>query len=922
MDSRALPPEIQRSFDAARGRLAQGDARTALSHALVVTQRYPEFAPAWHVAGIAALHTGDLRLALDALQRAAKLAPEDGEVFANLAAAWLRAGRFAEAESAARRAHQLTPERAGPLLNLGTALQAQGRLDEAVTVVERALGLDRERPEAWNNLGNLYKEHGEVAKALRAYEIALELDPQLREAFSNKLAAMKLVPDISPEALLEAHLAYARRFECAVLANYQPPVRDADPARRLRIAYVSPDCHTAVPAFIRPVLRQHDPAQFEVFCYFNNPQKPEIDPAIASRVQTRIMSGHGDEAVAAQVRADEIDILIDIAGHTGKNRLGVFMHRPAPIQITWLDYLATTGLASMDYRISDAVADPPGSEAASHSEQILRMPHTQWCWEPPPDAPEVAPPPAAQGKRFTFGSFNNYSKLTDATLALWAKLLAACPGARLLVVGAAAGEAQERVRRALQLAPERLGFAPRVDALRYRQLFAEVDLALDPLPFSGATTTLDALWQGVPVLTLPGATSTSRSSASILHALDLDEFVAADEAPYLSIAKRLAESPARLAELRASLRARLAASSLLDAAAFTRRLENLYRAAWQSWCGTAERADGKVVPPARRRDIDRRFSDALASLSANRLEQGIAELAVVLKAQANWKLAQQYYASAVLAWAKQHPECLTEFAGTVPEPARKLKFSIVVCSIDEAKLAAAKASFAERFADWPHELIAVRDAKSLAEGFNRGASRSTGEVLIFAHDDIRLLAPDFAARLAQHLERYDGVGVCGADRLVGARWEAAGWPHLQGQILHARPGDGGVLLFVAGCAQAVMENAQGLDGVFVAVHRRVWEAVRFDEATFDGFHLYDLDFSLCAHEAGFRLAVPLDLRLLHQSTGSYGKAWWHYARRFEAKHQGKLAPPPKSCAGHLQARLKNAEESLSLLAGLRHYRFG
>ncbi len=922
MATDALPPDAQRSFDAARGRLAQGDARTALSHALVVTQRFPGFAPAWQVTGIAALHTGDLRLALEALQRAAKLSPDEGDVFANLAAAWLRSGRFAEAESAARRAHQLIPERAGPLLNLGTACQALGRLDDAVRAVEQALGLDRERPEAWNNMGNLYKEQGELVKAIAAYETALALEPNLREAFSNQLAALKLVPETSPEALLQAHLAYARRYECPALANYRPPARDSNPARRLRIGYVSPDCHTAVPAFIRPVLRQHDPEQFEVFCYFNNPQKPEPDPNIAARVQARIMSGHSDEAVAAQVRADEIDILIDIAGHTGKNRLGVFMERPAPIQITWLDYLGTTGLASMDYRISDTVADPPGTEAASHREALLRLPHAQWCWEAPADAPPVAALPAAQGKPFTFGSFNNYPKLTDATLALWSKLLATCPNSRLLVVGAAAGAAQARVRRALNVAPERLGFAPRVDAVRYRQLFAEVDLALDPWPFSGATTTLDALWQGVPVLTWPGETSASRSSASILSALKLVQFIASDETNYLAIAKRHAESPNQLAELRLALRPRLAASSLMDAAAFTRDLENLYRGVWGAWCGTAEHSSARVWPVSRWRETDRRFSEALAHLAARRWEQGIPELAAVLKAQPNWRLGQQYYASAVLAWAKEHPECLAPLRPAVPEPIPKHKLSIVVCSIDEGKLAQVSASFAERFAGWPHEFIAIRDAQSLAEGFNRGAGQATGEVLIFAHDDIRLISPDFAARLAHHLEHYDGVGVCGTDRLVSARWDAAGWPHLQGQFVQARPGESGLLLFVAGCAQAVMENAQGLDGVFVAVHRHVWEALRYDEDVFDGFHLYDLDFSWRAFESGFRLAVPLDLELLHQSKSNYGQAWWRYAQRFEAKYAASFAPPPKICSGYLQAGLKDIEEARLLLAGLRHYSFG
>lgn len=918
----APPPEWQRQLDAARARLLHNDAKTALAHAMVLTQRGPQYAPGWQLAGVAALQTGDLRLALEALQKAAALAPEDFECHNNLAAAWIRAGRYAEAAQAAQRAHQLMPSKPGPLLNWSNALQALGRLDEAVSAAEQALAQEREHPQAWNNLGNLYKEQGRADDALAAYETALELAPELREAFSNKLAAMKLLPEIAPKDLLAAHRAFAQRYECPVLASYQPSARDLNPERRLRIGYVSPDCHSAVPAFFRPVLRHHDPERFEIYCYYNNPQRLSDTSPWAQRIQSRVMLGHSDEAVAQQVRADAIDILVDIAGHTGKNRLGVFMHKPAPIQMTWLDYLGTTGLQCLDYRITDAIADPTPWAEEAHRETLLRLPQPQWCWEAPQDAPPVAPLPAAEGAPFTFGSFNNYSKLTDATLGLWSRLLAACPDSRLLVIGAAAGAAQERVRKALGVRAERVAFVPRVGARAYRELFAQVDLALDPLPFSGATTTLDALWQGVPVLTLPGRTSASRSSVSLLTALDLAEFVAEDEARYLALAQAWSQDRDRLAALREVLRERLRHSPIMDGARFTRALETLYREAWRAYCEPENAVNRGGAAVSGWRVSERQFEQALAKLQSGREEEAIADLDAVLAHRQNWRLAQQVYTSAVLAWAKRHPECLAPAPTPAIEESARETISVIVCSVDDAKQSAVAAGYRERFAGWPLELVVLTDARSLAEAYNRGAAMATGDILVFSHDDIALLTPDFAPRLQAHLAAYDGIGVCGAKQLVGPHWEQAGRPHLQGQILHRRPAEAGLLLLAAGCAQPVMEGVQGLDGVFIAVRRRVWETVRFDEDTFDGFHLYDLDFSFRAALAGFNLAVPLDLLLRHDSLGRYDAAWRVYAQRFERKFAQRLAPPPAVCAGSIGVRLNSVDEARLVLAGLRHFGFG
>ena len=289
-----------------------------------------------------------------------------------------------------------------------------------------------------------------------------------------------------------------------------------------------------------------------------------------ARSPTRVMKGADDATVAQWIRDDGIDVLIDIAGHTGHNRLGVFGRRPAPVQFTWLDYLNTTGLDAIDYRLTDAVSDPPGASDALHSERSLRLAPAQWCWNPPTDEAQPGPLPLLAAGHPTLGSFNNGSKLTDATLALWSRVLAAIPQARLVVVGVPEGRAQARVRAAFGDAAPRVRILARLAPDAFRREAAAVDIALDPLPFSGATTTFEMLWQGVPVVTWPGATPPSRSTASLLTALGLADWIARDADDYVAIVSAPSRRPTLRGSCAHELPARLRASALCDAARFTR----------------------------------------------------------------------------------------------------------------------------------------------------------------------------------------------------------------------------------------------------------------------------------------------------------------------------------------------------------------
>lgn len=888
----------------AANRFAEAEQR--LREVLARSPRHPE---ALHKLGVIAFSAGHPGDAERLIRESLAIVPGNAAAWVNLGLALNALQRHAESVDAQRAALAIAPELESAHINQAGPLQALGRIDEAVAVLERAAKLNAERSETWNNLGNLYKEQGRVDDAVAAYDRALALDRFMQEAFSNRLAAMKLRSDIPPADNLAWHRRWSGWFE-AVCSDRLPLRNTPDPSRRLRIGYVSPDCHTAMPDFIRPIWRHHDPARFEVFVYFNRAPNAARLPAVGA---SRTMAGLSDAQVAEQIRADGIDILIDLAGHTGKNRLGVFARQPAPVQITWLDYLGTTGLRAMQYRITDAIADPPGQTEDCHTESLLRMPHTQWCWEPPANAAPVTTLPALSHGALTFGSFNNYSKLTDATLALWRALLARLPETRLLVVSAPEGAARERLRRMLEVDDQRLILAPRVAAERYREMIGSVDIALDPTPFSGATTTLDALWQGVPVATVGGPHSWSRSTASILAALGLGDWRFQSSEDMTSALARLAREPAKLADLRGELRERVAASPLTDAAAFTRVLESHFEQAWRTWCDS--RITETVTGAEGAKNFEQAVQRANALNAAGNTEDALLH---ALKACDEWPSAKALHAAlaqAALGWSKGR-----DLAWPPLPVVPRTGISFVICSIRPERFAAISSQIDTRFADHDVEIIGIHDARSLTEGYNRGASRARFDTLVFCHDDIELMNADFASRMLHHLAHADLIGVAGASRLVNGSWGDAGPPHLHGQVIHPAA-DGGLIYLVAGLQDALMTGAQALDGLWMACRRAVWERVRFDELTFDGFHLYDIDFSHRARLAGFEVAVAGDLLVKHFSTGQYDQRWQRFNQRFLAKFPA-LCNVPNVDRYSLNVKLASMDQVDRLHRTLLNFRYG
>jgi predicted O-linked N-acetylglucosamine transferase (SPINDLY family) len=356
----------------------------------------------------------------------------------------------------------------------------------------------------------------------------------------------------------------------------------------LRIGYVSPDFRDHADSFFTvPLLSNHDHGRFEIFCYSQVAHPDALTERQRGYADIwRDIAGLSDQQVADLVRGDRIDVLVDLKVHTADNRLLVFARKPAPVQVTWLGYPGTTGLSAMDYRLTDPYLDPPGLFDACYAEESLRLPDTFWCYNPLSDRPPASALPALESGAITFGCLNAFSKINDGCLALWAQALQAVPGSRLLLQ-APRGPARDKVLTALQrggIAAARVQFADRRSRQEYLELYHQIDLCLDPLPYNGHTTSLDAFWMGVPTLTLLGRTVVGRAGWSQLCNLDLKELAAETPEQFVALAAELAGDLPRLQELRGSLRQRMERSPLMDAKRFARNVESAYREIWRRWC--------------------------------------------------------------------------------------------------------------------------------------------------------------------------------------------------------------------------------------------------------------------------------------------------------------------------------------------------
>jgi len=489
------------------------------------------------------------------------------------------------------------PNDALALRNLGVALRRRGFPMRATELHRRALELEPLRPATLVNLGPALSSQGAIAEAIAAYRRALEIDPRHWDAASNLLFSLHLDPSQTPEALLDEH----RQFGERVSAGVRPyaPAREPLAGRRLRIGYVSPDFRNhPVALFLEPVLREHDRSGFEIFCYSDVDHPDAVTARLSALAEHFVAcSGWDDATLGQRIVADRIDLLVDLAGHTGRNRLPVFAARPSPVQVSWLGYFDTTGLPAIDYRIADAASLPEAAERY-FVERVVRLPRSANCFLAP-DGPEPSAPPCLARGNIRFGCFNNPAKIGRGVVATFARVLHACKDSELLLKYLAFNEPGMRARyqqwfEREGIAPERILFEGPCSLERFQESFSRIDIALDPFPYSGETTALHTLWMGVPLVALEGPTLVQRLASRVLRISGLHEWVAPDADRYVQIASDLAQDSARLERLRRELRGRLRASALLDHRGVTRELEATYHELCRR---SSDRAEPAAVLP-------------------------------------------------------------------------------------------------------------------------------------------------------------------------------------------------------------------------------------------------------------------------------------------------------------------------------------
>lgn len=567
-------------------RLSQGRAEQALApfEAALADERR-DFNALYHYAQ--ALRTiNRLPQARAALGEALALDPANIDARAALADVLLALGDSRAAMAALRMVVEARPDWADALYNYGVLLKKHQELELAEDALRRALAASPAHARAAQMLGGVLLAQGRTAEALALYAAAKQRCPDDFALESAELFALLGHDGIAEEALFARHVSFGRRLEAACAPLPDPLDRPRDARRRLRLGYLSGDfCFHVISAAMLPLLERHDRAAYEIYCYSTGQAPDDYTRRLAARADHwRACHGLSADAIARAIADDRIDILVDLAGHSGDPQLAVMARRPAPVQATWIGYLYTTGLTRIDYRITDAVADAPGLTERYHTEALVRLPHAQWCWRPFVSPAQAASPPCMANGHITFGSFHGAMKLSASVRRLWAEILGALPDARLVVLGVPEGRPQEGLLRDLGVARERVTVVSYVSLEDYYRWYDAIDIALDTTPYSGANTTCDALYMGVPVLTAPGKRPASRSAASVLTSVGLTQWIARSPQDFVQRALAFAQQKPLLSELRGSLRARLRASPVMDEPGFVRDLESAYRRMWQQWC--------------------------------------------------------------------------------------------------------------------------------------------------------------------------------------------------------------------------------------------------------------------------------------------------------------------------------------------------
>lgn len=584
------PKSVEATYNLAWILKREGKLDEAVHYYRRAIKLQPDLAAAYNNLGNILKEQEKWQAAGECYRQAIKIQPDYLEAYNNLGNTLTEQGKLSEAVQSYRQALEIAPNFATAYNGLGIALKEQGNLQEAIAAYQQSLKLKPDNGEVFNNLGVLYQEHGEFARAMDCYRQALKFNPNFLKAHSNLLFTLSATTSLEPAAILrEARAWHVQQIASRGLTAL-PHTNERNPERKLRIGYVSPDFRQhSVSYFIEPAIKHHDRSQVEVYCYAQVSKPDQFTERIqAAADYWRSTIGKSDTEVAQLIQQDKIDILIDLAGHTRGNRLLAFALKPAPIQATYLGYFATTGLPAIDYWITDCALHPQDTREEA-VESIWRLNRCYVSYQPPTEAPPVAPPPCLTSEAITFGSFNNLHKITEETVALWSKILQALPHSRLLLKTANLDNflAKQRLQQqfaARGIALERLQLRGKTPSIQeHLATYGEVDICLDTVPYTGCTTTCDALWMGVPVLTLAGIRKVERMSTSILTAIGRQEWIANSATEFVDRAVELANKPEQLKQWRIQQREELEQSPLRDAQGLSRALEEAYRQMWHRY---------------------------------------------------------------------------------------------------------------------------------------------------------------------------------------------------------------------------------------------------------------------------------------------------------------------------------------------------
>lgn len=552
---------------------------------------YPRDAALHHQLAIVLMRMGRLDGAVDAAHDAVDFAPTNPSYVNTLASLLHMSRRLYEAELWVEKGLEID-ERSAPLHNtMGTLLSEQHRIEEACDHFRRALELQPDRYDSNVNLARLLARLGRPNEALDYMQKAAAMRPDDIELQTGNAFDLNYNDKAEPREVFEAHRKLGAMYTRLPGPSLGPFANSKDPERRLRVAYLSADFRGhSVSYFFEPLAACHDSARFEMFIYSGTEEADHVTRRLqAYPGQWRETRELNDAALLELARRDQIDIVVDLSGVTIGHRMGALGKRLAPVQITYLGYPNTTGLPTMDYRIVDETTDPVGDEWQM-TERPIRLPGCFICYRPPSSAPAIADPPSARGEPITYGSFNNLVKISPTTVRLWAQVLKATPGSRLMlrakILSASLAQTHLRARFEQEgVDPERVDL---IDFLPghtdHMALYGRVDIALDTFPYHGTTTTCEAMWMGVPVVSLRGRVHAARVGASLLKTIGHEDWVAETPERFVEIAARLAADPVKLAARRPALREAMRSSSLCDQEAFTRKFEAALREAWARWC--------------------------------------------------------------------------------------------------------------------------------------------------------------------------------------------------------------------------------------------------------------------------------------------------------------------------------------------------